>query len=377
MALVIGAGVTISGGITILADAAPAGYATGGTIYDITGYRVHVFNSSDTFATTASWPSGRTIEYVVVAGGGGGVTSSSAYNGGGGAGGLLSTTGSTRPVNSAGSTPSGVTATASTNYAVTIGGGGSLSSNGANSSIVGGAISATSIGGGAGGSGETGSAGAAGGSGGGGGNGGIGGAGTAGQGNDGGVGSGEKSSAGAGAGGGAGAVGGENSTRGGAGLVSTLLTTTSDSEQTINDFDTYTFTVAAGLWFQTYQAVIVSQTSDISNYAFGVVVSYVGTTLVCRLRAATVPGTFSDWTISLVMAGGGPGAQEGESPLASAGGGAGCLGNGGNFMQDASPNSGAGGGDITYASPQSPYPPGYTYTGAGGSGVVMIKYAYP
>jgi hypothetical protein len=155
------------------------------------------------------------------------------------------------------------------------------------------------------------------------------------------------------------------------------LTTTSASTQTINDFNTYTFTVAAGLWFQTYQAVIVSRTSDITNYAFGVVVSYSGTTLVCRLRGATVPGTFSDWTISLAMAGGGPGASEGSGSLASAGGGAGALGYGGNFMQDASPNSGAGGGDNIYASPQSPYPPGYTYTGAGGSGVVMIKYAYP
>ena len=373
--MIIGPGITISAGISIAPESGGGGaYATGGTIYDITGYKVHIFNSSDTFATTSSWPLGRTIEYVVVAGGGGGAQGGT-YNGGGGAGGLLSTTGSTRPVNSAGLTPSGVTAAASTNYAVTIGGGGSLYSNGGNSSLIGGAISATSIGGGAGGA--EGAAGSAGGSGGGGGNGGIGGAGTAGQGNNGGVGSGDKSSAGAGAGGGAGAVGGESSTVGGAGLVSKLLTTTSASTQTINDFDTYTFTVDAGLWFQTYQAVVVSRTSDLTNYTRGVVVSYSGTTLVCRLSSASVAGTFSDWTISYAMAGGGAGALEGESPIASAGGGAGCLGNGGNFMQDASPNSGGGGTDNIYASPQSPYPPGYTYTGAGGSGVVMIKYAYP
>jgi hypothetical protein len=104
-------------------------YATGGTVYDISGYKVHIFNSSDTFATTASWPSGRTIEYLVVAGGGGG------NDGGGGGGGVLSS--------------NGVTAATSTNYAVTIGGGGGTGTNGANTSLIGGALSVTAIGGGA------------------------------------------------------------------------------------------------------------------------------------------------------------------------------------------------------------------------------------
>ena len=118
-------------------DGGGGAYATGGTVVDITGYKVHIFNASGIFATTSSWPSGRTIEYVVVAGGGG--AGYGAYDGGGGAGGLLSTTGSTRPKDSNGSSPSGVTAIASTNYAVTVGAGGTHGSsptNGGDSSFV-------------------------------------------------------------------------------------------------------------------------------------------------------------------------------------------------------------------------------------------------
>ena len=133
-------------------------YATGGTVTTVGGYRIHTFTASDTFATTASWPSGLTIQYWVGAGGGGGAGSGNGP-GGGGAGGLL--------------TASGVSISPSASYAITVGSGGSggatgaSGSNGVNSSI-GGAINVTAIGGGGGGA--DGVAGNSGGSGGGGGN---------------------------------------------------------------------------------------------------------------------------------------------------------------------------------------------------------------
>ncbi len=57
--------------------------ATGGTISNITGYKVHRFTSSGTFNITCG---GKAIEYLVVAGGGGG-----AQAGGGGRGGQVRT----------------------------------------------------------------------------------------------------------------------------------------------------------------------------------------------------------------------------------------------------------------------------------------------
>ena len=363
MALIIGTGITISGGISIRTETAPAGYATGGTVYDITGYKVHVFNSSDTFATTSSWPSGRTIEYVVVAGGG----SAGDGESGGGAGGYL--------------TASGVTAVSSTNYAVTIGAGGTFDGvgaggNGGNSSIIGGAISVTSIGGGGGG--DAPADGLNGGSGGGGGTNQIGGTGAGGygvypgspylsqarQGYDGLAAEGKYGGYTAGHGGGAGGLG-VAFTGGGPGLPTAILTTTSSSSTTLTaDFQTISFTVSSGLWYQANQAIYIYRTSDPTKYMWGVITSYSGTTLACRVLSV-FNGTFSDWTIQYAMGGGGSGQSNDYLGRASLGGGGGTYSNTNDAAQlyDALPNSGGGGG--------------YTAGGTGGSGVVMIKYAYP
>ena len=357
MPLIITPGITITGGITIAPESGGGGaYATGGTIYDITGYKVHIFNSSGTFATTASWPSGRTIEYLVVAGGGG------ASDGGGGAGGLLSS--------------NGVTAAASTNYAVTIGAGGIVDTNGANTSLIGGAISVTSIGGGAGGIAGGPNPGQAGGSGGGGattGNGtsGSGGAGTPGQGTAGGDASGKYSSSSSGWGGGAGYSGSAYPNRGD-GLVSNMITAYSASTITIPAFSIswalYTFTVSAGLPFQANSAVYVSNNATPSISLMGRVNSYSGTTMVCQLDRYDPGGsaaTLSGWNISFAHAGGGPGIDQGSTTTpATLGGSGGQYGS--SYPSDfynGLPNS--GGGASSYQ------------TGTGGSGVVMIKYAYP
>ena len=57
--------------------------ATGGTVTESGGYRIHTFTSSGTFTALSSG----TVEYLIVAGGGGG---GSEHGGGGGAGGLIS-----------------------------------------------------------------------------------------------------------------------------------------------------------------------------------------------------------------------------------------------------------------------------------------------
>jgi hypothetical protein len=323
-------------------------YATGGIVVDISGYKVHIFNSSNTFATTSSWPSGRTIEYLVVGGGGGGDA------GGGGAGGLLSS--------------NGVTAAASTNYAVTVGGGGSFGANGANSSVIGGAISVTSFGGGYGGS-FTPTDGGAGGSGGGGGHDGnqttaSGGLGTPGQGNNGFAGFGKQTTAHAGDGGGAANTG--------AGLICTMLQTTSSGSVTITgnqyNYGDTTITVSSGLWFQSNQAIYMINTSGFSYW--GIVNSYSGTSLSVRLyNQYPNPVTWSasvPFTISLAHAGGGTGywdSAAGYPDQQFLGGGGGKYGPN---ERSGAPNSGGGGlggsGGLLYN---------------GGSGVVLIKYAYP
>lgn len=190
-----------------------AGLPTGGNITTSGAYRIHTFNSSQTF----NCPSGfsATAEYLIVAGGGGGGADNS---GGGGAGGMLT-----------GSTP------ISTNsYSIVVGGGGSGSgpsggdsgpyaTNGANSS----ALGLTAIGGGRGGSagGANGSSGGSGGGGAGEAANGQGGSGTAGQGNSGG----NHVNNGGGGGGGAGGAGQNGNIRfsqsggnGGAGLASSI-----------------------------------------------------------------------------------------------------------------------------------------------------------
>jgi len=171
---------------------------TGGTITTSGGYVYHTFTSSSSLVV----PSGisTSAEYLIVAGGGsGGNAGGNPYSGAGGAGGYIDST---------------VSLSAQT-YTITIGAGGSVNANGANSSSFG----ATAIGGGRGGSYPSPPSGASGGSGGGAGSAGgsySGGSGTAGQGNAGGS---VNNTAGyqAAGGGGAGAVGGSVSGNGGVG----------------------------------------------------------------------------------------------------------------------------------------------------------------
>jgi len=337
-------------------------YATGGIVVDTTGYKVHIFNSSGTFATTSSWPSGRTIEYLVVAGGGGG------YDGGGGAGGLLSA--------------SGVTGVSTTNYAVTVGAGGTAGTNGGNSSLIGAALSVTSIGGGGGGDNADDFNGKNGGSGGGGGVGNGDGYGGTGvypgstyidaprQGYDGAGAAGGKYAT-SGDGGGA---GGPDASYGIPGLVSNMLSFYSSSTITMQPYgfswQDYTFSVSSGLPFQTDASVYVENSSDSTKIMYGRVVSYSGTTLVCRLdrgpSADETAHTLSGWNIKFDHAGGGRGYIYGGYSPPRLGGGGGILGYGGENNVGGAPNSG-GGGQF-----------GASYGDAlGGSGVVMIKYAYP
>ena len=88
-------------------DATSGITASGGTVSNITGYRVHTFTSSGTFEVNGSGD----VEYLVIAGGGGGGGSRGA---GGGAGGYLTGNLSMSPGT----------------YSVTVGGGGSGATNG-------------------------------------------------------------------------------------------------------------------------------------------------------------------------------------------------------------------------------------------------------
>jgi len=149
--------------------------ATGGTITNISGYRVHTFTSSASGASGFVRNKAGSVDVLVVAGGGGGgagTRHNGAWSAGGGAGGVLY---------------SSSVSVSQSSYSITVGAGGGINSNGANSI----ALGMTAIGGGRGG-GSAGYVGASGGSGGGG----IGdenparagGSGTSGQGNAGGPG---------------------------------------------------------------------------------------------------------------------------------------------------------------------------------------------
>jgi len=182
--------------------------ATGGTITEVGGYRIHTFTSSGTFTVSE----GGNVDYLVVAGGGAGGaanTGSGASGGGGGAGGFRNGTGYA------------VTPQA---YAITVGAGGAgvydrAGNSGSNSVF----SSITSIGGGGGGTGSSYPP-ATGGSG-GGGDYIAGAAGTAGQGSSGGTGSAANQYT-SGGGGGAGGPGGNGvpslSGNGGSGLPSSI-----------------------------------------------------------------------------------------------------------------------------------------------------------
>ena len=130
-----------------------APYASGGDIIQTDGtYWYHAFLSSGTFTPVKAL----SCDYLVVAGGGGGGAgdTSGNYSGGGGAGGLRSTVTAT---GGGGSLESVLSLSTNTSYAITIGAGGVAgtssinATNGANSSLIGGAVSITSIGGGNGG----------------------------------------------------------------------------------------------------------------------------------------------------------------------------------------------------------------------------------
>ena len=77
---VLGFGANASGG-------SPSISATGGTITEAGGFRIHTFNSSGTFSVS-SVDTGATLEYVIIAGGASGATKNQSAHGGGGAGGL-------------------------------------------------------------------------------------------------------------------------------------------------------------------------------------------------------------------------------------------------------------------------------------------------
>jgi hypothetical protein len=160
-------------------SAGTAAKATGGIITMDDNYFYHTFLASGTFTPTSNI----TADYLVVAGGGG---SGGGTSGGGGAGGARSTVTST---GRGGSLESPLSLTASTNYTVTIGAGGtagttdgSSGGNGSNSVF----STITSTGGGGGKHGSTGLSGGSGGGAGYGPNVEAGGAGTTGQGYDGG-----------------------------------------------------------------------------------------------------------------------------------------------------------------------------------------------
>jgi len=195
--------------------------ATGGTItYDNFGRVIHTFTASGTFTPTAAITE---VDYLVVAGGGGGGTtiSSTPSAGGGGAGGYRTTVG-TSGANSV--AESQISVSNGTAYAITIGGGGPVNTNGVDSSAIGGVISITSAGGGKGGTANSGSGGN-GGSGGGRGGGGSpvsAGTGTANQGFNGNNGWGNSGGGGGGASSGAEAGGNQASLNGGAGLTSLI-----------------------------------------------------------------------------------------------------------------------------------------------------------
>jgi len=205
-----------------------AALPTGGTVTTYDGYRVHTFNASGTFA--ANGFSGN-VEYIVVAGGAGSGARGSRWAGGGGGGGLRA---SIAGYNSGGgvAAESSFAVTASTNYTVTVGAGGTGSPSGEAPGGSGGTSafdSITTVGGGGGG----GYGGNSGGSGGGGVNGVGGGSGTAGQGFSGG---GSQDNGAGGGGGGSAAAGGLSSAGAGVGypIYSASLTYLAGGGSTTN-----------------------------------------------------------------------------------------------------------------------------------------------
>jgi hypothetical protein len=205
-----GAVIATSNNIIAVDGAIPLITATGGTIVDSGGYRLHTFTTSNTFNVISTIGT-QNIEYLSVAGGGGAGRDS---GGGGGAGGYLASTG---------------TITGGNPLIITIGGGGNgqtsnpiPATNGNNTTI---GVNVTAVGGGAGG-GWGGTPGYKGGSG-GGGQGGSGSGATAypGQGNNGGAGEGARGGGGGGAGGAGSPTPGSTGGPGGVGAQSSITGT--------------------------------------------------------------------------------------------------------------------------------------------------------
>lgn len=210
--------------------------ATGGIVSSDGTYNYHMFPYSGTFTPTQNI----TADYLVIAGGGGAgaIAGSNVTSGGGGAGGLRSTVGAT---GGGGSLESALSLTANTAYTVTIGAGGAAAvwpnrgTAGGNSVF----STITSTGGGGGAAYDSGGQqnGGSGGSGGGGSHrNGTGGAGTTNQGYAGGTGSSTNSNGSSGGGGGAGAVGANatvgNEAAGGVGGNGVQITAFANATQT-------------------------------------------------------------------------------------------------------------------------------------------------
>jgi hypothetical protein len=115
--------------------------ATGGTITTAAGKTIHTFTSSGTFVVTLG---SADVEYLVVAGGGGG---GSSFAGGGGAGGYRSSV--IGESSGGGSSAESLLSVSPGPYSITVGAGGAIDTNGANSVF----STITSTGGGGGGSG--------------------------------------------------------------------------------------------------------------------------------------------------------------------------------------------------------------------------------
>ena len=80
--------------------------------------------------------------------------------------------------------------------------------------------------------------------------------------------------------------------------VTTQVATTSTSTNTIAT-GTKTFTVEANKQFSAGMPVLVSGVSDATNYMYGFVTSYSGTTLVVNVTATNGTGSISNWNITM------------------------------------------------------------------------------
>lgn len=78
--------------------------------------------------------------------------------------------------------------------------------------------------------------------------------------------------------------------------LATTAGTTSTTSNTIGT-GSKSFTIPAGLSFVNGDIVVAIQTSNSSNYMYGAVTSYSGTTLTINMTTTAGAGTFTDWTI--------------------------------------------------------------------------------